>query len=92
MRSLLFVSRVALICNLFFILCLILRYTSLPLPQDVKGFIIVVGYPLSIIVNLGLTAFIIFLISMRNPINIPAWLTIFNLCCILFQIAYFLLF
>lgn len=92
MRWLLFLARVALICNLFFIACLVLRYTHLALSEDFKGFIIVIGYPLSIIMNVAVNLCVITFAIMRRPTGLPGWLTILNLLFFFFQIAYFLLF
>lgn len=92
MRWLLFLSRVALICNLFFIVCLILSYTHLNLPESLKSFIIITGYPMSFILNLVVNAAIIYLLIVRKTDVLHKKIALFNLFCLLFQIAYFFLF
>ena len=92
MRWLLFLSRVAFICNLFFIVCLLLSYTHLNLPESLKSFIIIAGYPLSFLLNLVVNAGIIYLLLIRKTDTLNKKITLFNLFCFLFQIAYFFLF
>ena len=90
MRWLLFVARVALICNLFFIACVVLRYTNLTLSEDAKGFIIVVGYPMSIIMNLVVNISVFVFMLLRRQTGLPHWLVISNMFLFFFQIAYFI--
>jgi hypothetical protein len=90
MRWLLFVARVALICNLFFIVCVVLRYTDLTLSQDFKGFVIIVGYPMSVIMNAVVNIAVFACLIMRRQTGLPPWLTIFNVFCFFFQIVYFI--
>lgn len=92
MRWLLFLSRVALICNLFFIVCLLLSYTHLSLPEAVKSFIIIAGYPMSLALNLVVNVGIIYLLLVKKTEVLNKKITLFNLICFLFQIAYFFLF
>lgn len=92
MRWLLFLSRVALICNLFFIVCLVLSYTHLNLPEALKSFIIIAGYPMSLVLNLVVNVGSIYLLVGRKTEYLNKRITLFNLICFLFQIAYFFLF
>lgn len=92
MRWLLFLSRVAFICNLFFIVCLMLSYTHLNLPESIKSFIIITGYPLSFVLNLIVNSGIIYLLLIKKTDILNKKVTLINLFCFLFQIAYFFLF
>jgi hypothetical protein len=91
MRWLLFLSRVALICNLFFIACLLLRFTNVSLSQDLNGFIIIVGYPLSLLINTVVNFTLFALAILKRDIVLPALLILFNLFTFILQLAYFLL-
>ncbi len=92
MRGLLFVARVAVICNIFFIVCLVLRAANLPLGEGIKAFIIVTGYPLSFFINLSIHIILISLFLSKKPVSLPLPVTIFNVACFIFQIFFFLLF
>ena len=92
MRWLLFVARAALICNLFFMVCIVLRYANLPLSEDLKGFIIIVGYPLSLLLNMVLHIALVVYTFQRKPVSMPTPILVFNLLCFVFQICYFLFF
>jgi len=91
MRGLLFTSRVAFICNLFFVLCLLMRYTHIYIPEAAKGFIVLVGWILSVIINVVLHAWIGLTRIQKKSSGIPLWLKAFNLFWFFFQIVYFIL-
>jgi hypothetical protein len=90
MRLLLFLSRVAFICNLFFILCLFIRYTHLSLPESLNGFIIIVGWILSVIMNVLANVVMVYIDLYKQKLQGYKWLYLFNLFCLLFQSVYFL--
>ncbi len=92
MRWLLFLSRAALICNIFFFTCIVLRYVQLPLYEGLKGFIIIVGYPLSIVLNTVVNFRLLSIIIGKKSSGLPQWLATFNLLSFIIQIAYLLLF
>lgn len=84
MRWLLFVARLAFICNLAFILCVVIRYLPFTLPQSVVGLVVALGY-ISILINLLLlTCVIIF-----RKHQVARWLIIFNVSLFVLQIVYF---
>jgi hypothetical protein len=91
MRWLLFAARVAFICNLFFLLCLVIQFTKLALPQSVSGFVIVVGMILSFIVNAFLFITQVIFLIRGISLAMPKWLLTFNLLCLIIQIFKFLL-
>ncbi len=91
MRLLSFLARVSFICNLFFILCLLIKYTHLPIPKALDGFVIVVGWILSVILNVVVNALLVTYLLNKDYHQIGIWINIFNLFCFLFQVVYFLL-
>ncbi len=91
MRWLLFVARVAFICNLLFIVCLFLRYTTITLPEAVNGFIILAGWILSVFLNIFVNVSLLLLSLRQKSSGMPFWLRAFNLFLFLFQVFYFML-
>lgn len=92
MRWLLFISRVAFICNLFFIACIVLRYSDPAISSDFKGLIIIIGYPMSIFFNWLVNIIVIAMTLVRRSVNVPRWLILFNFFCFSIQITYLLFF
>ena len=88
MRLLLFLSRVALICNVFFIVCLLKRHTHV-IPFDVSGFVIIVGWILSLIFNVVVNGVQLGMLVTKRNVEVPVWLRLINLAVFLFQIVYF---
>lgn len=92
MRALLFLARVALICNIFFLACLYLRHVgNIATPQGLNGFLIIVGWVMSPALNLVVNVWRANLLVLRKPSPIPKWLAIINFLFLLFQIIYFFL-
>ena len=92
MRGLLFLGRVAFICNFFFILCLLMRHTHLTVPQAATEFVVITGWLMSVVFNLlfAVVAAVIFI--RKKKLAITFWLFGFNLTCLLIQIGYRILF
>ena len=80
MRKLLFFSRVALICNICFLITFILLYMPLPSETGVSSTIIIMGRVLSVVITaILILIYIILLFTSRNLFtHIPAWLVITN--------------
>lgn len=89
MRGLLFIARVAFICNLFFMLCLLLRHTHFTVPQGFKEFIIITGWLMSVILNI-IFAFSLAIFIKKKEIAMHAALFAFNLFWLVFQVVYYL--
>jgi hypothetical protein len=88
MRWLLFLLRVAFICNLFFIACVIFRYKDVIEEQSLKGFIIVVGWLIAPILTVTLNVlFLVFYFQKKASLTfIPNWLIVFNIIVQLAQL------
>jgi hypothetical protein len=90
MRSLLFLQRVTFICNLLFILCLVIKYAhNFIINKDVEGFIIVLGWIVSFILNVIVNLWETVLLYNRRIAIGPLWLRGINFVVFLFQIAYY---
>lgn len=90
MRSLLFLGRITFICNLFFILCLLLRLTHFTVAEGFTEFIIITGWIMSVFLNI-IFAFSLAIFVRKKETGLPIWLFAFNLFWLVFQIVYYLL-
>ena len=91
MRSLLFISKVAFICNIFFVLCLLMRHTNIHIPASFHEFILITGWILSICINFLLVSSVVIFKIMKKETHLPLWMNVINTFCFLFQIVYYLI-
>jgi hypothetical protein len=87
MKGVLFLARLALICNGLFLVCLVLQRTpSLIQVQDITSIIVILGWLLAPFVNLA--AVIAWLVRrLQNKlVNFPVWLAVTNLLFLILQI------
>jgi len=90
MRLLLFLQRVTFICNLLFILCLVIKYSqNFITNKDVESFIIILGWIISFILNIIVNLWETILLYNRKIAIGAYWLRGFNFIVFLFQIAYY---
>ncbi|MES2005966.1 MAG: hypothetical protein V4450_15715 [Bacteroidota bacterium] len=86
MKGLLFLARLALICNVLFLLCLLIQRTHDFIGiKDVNGVIIVLGWLLAPFVNLAANIGYLMRVMNKRAVNIPVWLAITNLLFLLLQ-------
>jgi hypothetical protein len=95
MKALRFLSRVAIICNFFFILTVALHFNSFLEEQAIVSTVVIIGYALAVFVFTPLViilyfAFIIFRKKLFDVV--PKWMVITNFVFLLLQILYILLF
>jgi len=87
MRWLLFLSRVAFICNLFFVACVIFRYTDVLNGQSIKEFLIITGWLMAPVVTVTVNVLLISFYIRKTPLDfIPKWLIVFNIIMQLAQL------
>ena len=90
MRLLLFLQRFTFICNLLFLLCLVILYTdSFITNKDMQNFIIILGWFVSLIMNIVVNVWEMILLASRKPSIVPAWLRIFNMLMLCVQVLFF---
>ena len=94
MRLVRFLSRVAFICNICFLLVSLLRYVPAPPDNALMSDIIVLGYLGPIAVNLfvNVIVLILFLLGRIGSSGSPRWLLITNFVFFVIQIFLFNLF
>lgn len=95
MRWLLFLSRVAFICNLFFIVSAALQYKNLELNQQVVSTILILGYFLAVFIfnPLANLFYFVTLFTRRRLFSIvPSWLVMANFIFLLLQALFIIFF
>lgn len=93
MRWLLFLSRVAFVCNLLFLVSFSLMINRWVKNEDLSSTIIISGYVLSVIFNpvVNLSYLVLFWIKRNNLSIVPAWLMVMNILFLMLQLIYLLL-
>ncbi len=92
MRWLLFLSRIAFICNLFFLLTVLLQWRNLGGNDAVISTIIIIGYVFAVLVNPLVNIFYLFMLIRKKPLlrRLPKWLVLSNFIFLLLQLQYLL--
>ncbi|MDR6340676.1 uncharacterized protein with PQ loop repeat [Filimonas zeae] len=71
MRILTFLSRVALLCGVFFLICLVLRiYPFTSGKKDLEGFLIIMGWILAPLVNMAVCVWLFALALRKKPLPV----------------------
>lgn len=83
-------SRTAFICNVSFLLAIGLMWFKHPVNPGVSSLIIVLGFFLSVILNLVVNVSMIYLrLAKKTVTDIPRWLMYVNGCFFIVQIIFF---
>lgn len=90
MRWLIFLSRVALICNVFFLLSLSLLLYNWIHNTEVVSFISIIGYILAGIFNPVTVVLYLFLfmVSRKKLSVVPGWIILLNVLFLVLQLLY----
>src|SRR5258706_6934657 len=91
-KRLLFLYRVAFICNIFFVLCMIIRYTNADkiIPQPLIELSTILGWVFSPVINLVcIFISVVLVIKKGKGLTIPLWLIVANLFFFVSEIFYF---
>jgi len=91
MRFTLFLSRIAFICNVFFLLALLLRMISTPVSPHLVSTVGIIGYGLVLLFNPLVNLIYLFLL-LRGKLGQlqPRWLVFANFIFLLLQLQYIL--
>ncbi len=92
MRWTLFLSRVAFICNVFFLIAFSLQVSSWIKNPDIISIILMVGFVLAFLFNplVNLCYLLLALLRKRFWIVVPQWLVTANIFFLLLQVFYIL--
>lgn len=86
MKGLLFLSRLALICNVLFLLCLVLQRTDDFITNtDIKSIVIILGWFLAPFINMGVNIWYFTRRMGKAAVNLPVWLAVTNLLFLMLQ-------
>lgn len=90
MRWLLFLSRLAFICNVCFVLALSLRIFNWLHNEDLTGTILIIGYFLVVLFNPLVNLCYLALFAARKKFwqTVPSWLITANIMFLLLQLFY----
>lgn len=90
MRWLLFLSRVAFVCNCFFLLALSLQMVRWFRNQDAEALVITIGYFMSMLLNpAAVMCYILLAFVQRAKLAVvPRWLIIGNVLFLVLQVFY----
>lgn len=92
MRPLLFATRMAFICNMLFILCLIIQRTDDFIPnKDLSGMIILLGWVVAPIQNLIANIWYGMVLLSKSTIRLPLWLAITNMVLLVIQFIVYII-
>ncbi len=87
MRWLLFLARIAFICNIFFVLSIALRFLNFTPGQSFTGLVVILGMLMAPLVNLIFNvSFVIAYYRKKEPLGIPGFIIAFNLVSQLLQL------
>lgn len=95
MRLVSFLSKLALICNFFFLLSVLLHFYSFLEDQAIVSTVVIIGYALAVFVFTPLVSVLyLALLVLRKKLFdvVPKWLVLTNFVFLLLQITYILLF
>lgn len=91
MKGFLFLSKVALILNVLFLICLILRYIPFVGSQSMLVVLIIGGWFLSLLVNILVNVWLtVLLLQKRLQLTVYS-VHFFNVAVFIFQLLYFFL-
>ena len=93
MRWLLFLSRVAFVCNLLFLVAFTLSVTKWLKNEELSSAIIISGFVLSVLFNplVNVCYLVIFWVKRKSLAIIPAWLMVMNILFIILQLVFLLM-
>jgi hypothetical protein len=67
-------SQVALICNLVFLFCVLLRYVPFVRDQVVISLILILGWLMAFWINVAVNLWVVVLLCKRRLAGMPQWL------------------
>lgn len=90
MRFVLFLSRIAFICGIFFLLALSLLYKNWTHDEDISSTIILIGYLFGLVIVPAVNLIYLFQLIFKGKVSVPAWLAFSNFINLLILITYIL--
>lgn len=92
MRPLLFATRMAFICNMLFILCLVIQRTYDFLPhKDLSSMVVLLGWIVAPIQNLIANIWYGLVLVSKSAIRLPLWIAVTNFILLIIQFFVFII-
>lgn len=92
MRPLLFATRMAFICNMLFILCLIIQRTYDFIPsKDLSAMVVLLGWIVAPIQNLIANIWYGLVLVSKSTIRLPLWIAVTNMALLIIQFIVFII-
>ena len=92
MRPLLFATRMAFICNMLFILCLVIQRTYDFIPnKDLSGMIVLLGWIVAPIQNMIANIWYGMVLLSKSTIRLPRWLAVTNMVLLVIQFIVYII-
>ncbi len=92
MKLILFVFRLAFICNILFLVCLFIQRTHNFIHQpDINALMIILGWMAAPFINLAAFVWYVVLILNKSVVRLPKWLILINLFLLLTQFYVYLI-
>jgi len=92
MRWLLFLSKLAFICNLLFIPAFILQIKNFIADQTVSSYVIIIGFVFSFLFNpvTNLCYAVLFFTRRKKLAIVPGWIIVINVIFLILQLIFLL--
>ncbi|MFY8025355.1 MAG: hypothetical protein ACOVNO_08395 [Sediminibacterium sp.] len=92
MRPLLFATRMAFICNILFILCLVIQrtYDFIPI-KEISSMVLLLGWIVAPIQNIVANIWYGLVLVSKSTIRLPRWMAVFNLILLIIQFFVYLI-
>ncbi|HEX6916095.1 MAG TPA: hypothetical protein VF145_12690 [Chitinophagaceae bacterium] len=90
MRTVLFLSRVAVLMNVMFLLFLAGYFNLMPVSNSyLNGLVVTTGWVFAFLLNLVLHPFLLIRTLLKREVTLPGWMLVFNLVCFIIQIIFY---
>ena len=93
MKWLSFLSKLAFICNLCFVFCLLLRYSNLELNEEINNLLIILGWVMALVINIFYFLVTLVALSRKRYSRdaVAPWLVTANFILLVVEIIYLVL-
>ncbi len=92
MKGFLFLQKVAFLLNVLFFVCVFFwAVPKVELPQGLTSFLIIAGWPLSMLVNFLVSVWFLIFLVLRKQNMQPIWLPVVNSVIFIIQLIFFFL-
>lgn len=90
MKWLSFLSKLAFICNICFVLCLLLRYSNLELDDEINSLLIIIGWFMAIVVSVFYFLITVIAAARKRHAGsgVAAWLVMANFAFLIVECVY----